>query len=78
MTTVVVITAVLLVVGLIVVAALSNHPWQNTSTRDDIDHGDDTRSEQLYGKADRPAGPDVGPMDPERLGGDHRPPTTTN
>lgn len=33
-----------------------------------------TTSEQLYGNADRPAGPDAEPMDPDRLGGDHRPP----
>lgn len=33
-----------------------------------------TTSEQLYGGADRPAGPDAEPMDPDRLGGDHRPP----
>ena len=34
-----------------------------------------TTSEQLYGTSDRPAGPDAETMDPDRLGGDHRPPT---
>lgn len=33
-----------------------------------------TTAEQLYGNADRPAGPDAEPMNPDRLGGDHRPP----
>lgn len=34
----------------------------------------ETTSERLYGGADRPAGPDAEPMDPDTLGGDHRPP----
>lgn len=34
----------------------------------------ETTSERLYGGADRPAGPDAEPMDPDALGGDHRPP----
>lgn len=34
-----------------------------------------TTSERLYETADRPAGPDAETMDPDRLGGDHRPPT---
>ncbi len=34
-----------------------------------------TTSERLYQTADRPAGPDAESMDPDRLGGDHRPPT---
>ena len=34
----------------------------------------ETTSERLYGDADRPAGPDAEPMDPDALGGDHRPP----
>jgi hypothetical protein len=33
-----------------------------------------TTSEVVYGGADRPAGPDAEPMDPDALGGDHRPP----
>jgi hypothetical protein len=40
------------------------------------EHVTETRSERLYGGADRPAGPDAEPMDPEQLGGDQRPPTT--
>jgi len=34
-----------------------------------------TTSEQLYEGADRPARPLVGLLDPDRLVGDHRPPT---
>lgn len=34
-----------------------------------------TTSEQLYETADRPAGPDAETMDPDQLGGDHRPPS---
>ncbi len=33
-----------------------------------------TESEQLYGKADRPAGPDAEVMDPGLVGGDQDPP----
>ena len=32
-------------------------------------------SERLYETADRPGGPDAETMDPDQLGGDHRPPT---
>lgn len=35
-----------------------------------------TTSERLYETADRPAGPDAETMDPDQLGGDHRPPPT--
>jgi hypothetical protein len=38
------------------------------------EHVTETRSERLYDGVDRPAGPDAEPMDPDRLGGDHRPP----
>lgn len=34
-----------------------------------------TTSAELYEGADRPAGPDAEAMDPDMLGGDHRPPT---
>lgn len=40
------------------------------------EHVTETRSERFYDGVDRPAGPDAEPMDPERLGGDHRPPTS--
>ncbi len=33
-----------------------------------------TTSERLYETADRPAGPDAETMNPDQLGGDHRPP----
>jgi hypothetical protein len=36
-----------------------------------------TRSEELYGGADRPAGPDAESMDPDDIGGDHRTPRTS-
>jgi hypothetical protein len=35
-----------------------------------------TTSAELYGTADRPAGPDAEVMDPDLLGGDQRPPGT--
>lgn len=35
--------------------------------------GNETTSQQIHGE--RPAGPDVEPMDPDQLGGDHRPPS---
>jgi hypothetical protein len=35
-----------------------------------------TTSDELYGGADRPAGPDAEVMDPDQLGGDHHPPTS--
>ena len=34
----------------------------------------ETTPEVVYGGADRPAGPDAEPMDPDALGGDRRPP----
>ena len=40
------------------------------------DHVTETQSERFYDGVDRPAGPDAEPMDPDRLGGDHRPPST--
>lgn len=39
------------------------------------EHVTETRSERFYDGAKRPAGPDVEPMDPDGLGGDHRPPS---
>ena len=36
-----------------------------------------TTSERLYESAGRPAGPDAETMDPDQLGGDHRPPGTS-
>lgn len=68
MATAVVIIGLVVVVGVIVAFLLTrNHP-ENAA-----DHGSSstqTTSEQLYESADRPAGPDVEPMDPELLGGD--------
>jgi len=72
-------TALVIVIG--VVAALAAVGWfafnrqspENTSRHED--EGTLTTSEQLYEGADRPAGPDVEPMDPDELGGDHRRPS---
>ncbi|WP_040494758.1 hypothetical protein [Ilumatobacter nonamiensis] len=47
------------------------HP-ETTSQHEE--HVTDTRSERFYDGADRPAGPDATTMDPDALGGDHRPP----
>lgn len=76
MTEAVIAVAVVLVVGLIVIALRSNHPWQGVSTGADIDNGTETRSDRLYGSNHRTAGPDADLMDPELLGGDQRPPET--
>lgn len=71
---------VVVVITVAIVAALiawffatRQHPEQ-TATHSDAPAS--TTSEEFYGKADRPAGPDVEPMDPELLGGDQRPPTS--
>lgn len=72
-------TALVIVIG--VVLALAAIGWfvanrqnpENTSQHED--RVTETTSQQLYEGADRPAGPDVEPMDPDRLGGDHRPPS---
>lgn len=50
------------------------HP-ENAAT-----HGDappPTESGGLYDGVDRPAGPDAESMDPDDIGGDHRPPRST-
>ena len=49
------------------------HPEQ-AAGHDDRPPG--TTSGEMYGKADRPSGPDAETMDPDQLGGDHRPPRT--
>lgn len=71
----VVIIGLVVVIGVVAAFLLTrNHP-ENAA-----DHGSSetrTTSEQLYKSADRPAGPDVEPMDPELLGGDQEPPPTS-
>lgn len=50
---------------------------QRNRPEDAAEHSDlpaSTTSEELYGGAKRPAGPDVSTQDPDMLGGDHRPP----
>jgi len=69
---------VVIVVG--IVAALVTVGWfvtnrqhpEQAAGHDDRPPG--TTSGELYGKADRPSGPDAETMDPDQLGGDHRPP----
>ncbi|MFN3216815.1 MAG: hypothetical protein ACE367_10000 [Acidimicrobiales bacterium] len=52
-----------------------NHPEDFTTHEVPGDQPEPTESDEYYELADRPAGPDAEPMDPERLGGDHRPPS---
>ncbi len=73
MTTLVIILAIAATVAFVAWFFLNrqNPETAATHTRDDTV----TTSEQLYETADRPAGPDAETMDPDQLGGDHRPPT---
>jgi hypothetical protein len=72
MTTVVIVAAVLLVAGVVAWFLLARrHPEYAASHHDPVA---ETTSDQIYGDADRPAGPDAEPMDPDRLEGDLRPP----
>lgn len=69
-----------IVVG--VAAALAVVAWffmNRQNPEQSASHSDaaaSTTSEELYGGVDRPAGPDAETMDPDMLGGDHRPPTS--
>lgn len=71
-------TTLLIVIG--VLAAASAIAWflfNRQNPENMASHGErtpETTAEQLYGGADRPAGPDATTMDPDALGGDHRPP----
>lgn len=71
---IVILTAVVFVGVLIVWFFTTRNDPETTAGHDDDPAL--TTSDELYGKADRPAGPDVDLMDPELLGGDQRPPTS--
>ncbi len=73
MTTLVIILAVVATVGVVGWFILGRRHPEQAATHSRPDRV--TPSDQLYGKADRPAGPGAETMDPDRLGGDHRPPT---
>lgn len=73
-------TIVVGVVAAVVAVAwfvLGRHPEQSAShdTAGNVSSTTETRSEQIYGGADRPAGPDAESMDPDAFGGDHRRPS---
>lgn len=72
MTTLVIVLAIVAVVAVVAAFLTTRRHPERSATHADSDS--ETTSDRLYGKADRPAGPDVEPMDPDRLGGDHRPP----
>jgi len=72
MTTALVVLAVLVTAALVVVLVFDRKHPGDLKSRTTADPPN--TSEQLYGPADRPAGPDAEPMVPDRLGGDHRPP----
>lgn len=73
MTLVVVIAAVILIAGVVAWFLLNRQHPERTAGHAPPSTG--TTSEQLYGGADRPAGPDAETMDPDQLGGDQRPPS---
>ncbi|WP_420452852.1 hypothetical protein [Ilumatobacter sp.] len=75
MPTTIIVIAIAAVVALIAWFLLTNNDAEDVSGHSD--RPATTTSEELYGKADRPAGPDLEPQDPDALGGDHRPPSTT-
>jgi hypothetical protein len=71
---------VLIVVIAVGVAALAwffaqrAHPEDLNTHEAPGDQPEPTDSHDFYARADRPAGPEAETMDPENLGGDHRPP----
>jgi hypothetical protein len=73
MTTLVIILAVVATVAVVAWFFLNRQNPEVAASH--VQAEKETTSDQLYGGSDRPAGPDVEPMDPDRLGGDHRPPT---
>jgi hypothetical protein len=76
MTTLVIILAIAATVAVVAWFLLNRkHPDEAADHGRRGQSGTVTTSEQLYETADRPAGPDAETMDPDQLGGDHRPPT---
>jgi hypothetical protein len=73
MTTLVIILAVVATVAVVAWFFLNRQNPERSAQHSQP--GTVTTSERLYETADRPAGPDAETMDPDQLGGDHRPPT---
>ena len=73
MTTLVIILAIAATVATVAWFVLNRQNPEQAATHTQA--GTVTTSERLYETADRPAGPDAETMDPDQLGGDHRPPT---
>lgn len=74
MTTLVIVLGVIATVVTIGWFLVNRQNPENMSSHED--RGTESTSEQLYESADRPAGPDATTMDPDSLGGDHRPPNS--
>ncbi len=72
MTTLVIILAIAATVGVVAWFIFQRQNPERAASHTEPDTI--TTSERLYETADRPAGPDAETMDPDRLGGDHRPP----
>lgn len=73
MTAAVVIVGVVLVVAVVAWFVLHRQHPENAASHGPASEAT-TVSDDIYGHHDRPAGPDAEPMDPDRLGGDQRPP----
>lgn len=73
MTTLVIILAIAATAAVVAWFVLNRKHPEGSATHSQP--GTVTTSERLYETADRPAGPDAETMDPDQLGGDHRPPT---
>jgi hypothetical protein len=73
MTTLVMVLAMVAVAAVVAAFVTTRRHPERSATH--VDSERETTSDRLYGKADRPAGPDAETMDPDRLGGDPRPPT---
>lgn len=74
MNLVVIVIGTVAIVGVVGWMLMTQTRPEDMSTHDDSPPS--TTSEELYAGADRPAGPDAEVMDPDLLGGDHRPPTS--
>lgn len=72
---VVIVISVLAVVAVIAWFVLGRRNPERAASHPHEHEHEPSRSRRLYDGADRPAGPDAEVMDPEQLGGDHRPPS---
>jgi hypothetical protein len=69
---IVIVVAALATAGAVAYFLLARKHPENSASHDAVPRT--STSEELYGGADRPAGPDAESMDPDDFGGDHRPP----